>query len=159
LAVFEPGQLRCAVKAPVSGNRARSPEPTMSHELFSSLDAFISLPSPLPLSVRENDGTYRPATDAELLRAAQRVLAGQLRGTDMLSAPALVKDFLRVRLGALTHEVFAVIHLDRQHRLLDYVEMFRGTLTQTSVYPREVLKDVLVRNSASVVMVHNHPLC
>jgi DNA repair protein RadC len=53
--------------------------------------------------------------------------------------------------------MFAVIHLDAQQRLIEYVEMFRGTVTQTSVYPREVVKDVLRRNSAAVVLVHNHP--
>lgn len=57
----------------------------------------------------------------------------------------------------LPHEVFAVVHLDAQHRVLDYVEMFCGTPNQTSVYPREVIKDALMRNSAALIFVHNHP--
>lgn len=85
------------------------------------------------------------------------MLAGQLRGTEMLSSPQAVRDFLRIQLGRLEHEVFAVIHLDAQHRVIEYVEMFRGTVSQTSVYPREVVKEALARNSAAIVLVHNHP--
>ena len=102
-------------------------------------------------------GSYRPAAPAEVLQAALRVLAGQLRGSEVLSSPQVVRDFLRVKLGALEHEVFAVIHLDSQHRVIEYVEMFRGTVSQTSVYPREIVKEALVRNSAAMILVHNHP--
>jgi DNA repair protein RadC len=59
--------------------------------------------------------------------------------------------------GALAHEVFAVVHLDLQNRVLDYVEIFRGTVAQTRVYPREVVKDALARNSAALLLVHGHP--
>ena len=109
------------------------------------------------LLVRDVAGEYRPAEADEVLQAAQRVLAGSVRGTDVLTSPAVVKDFLRVRLGNLPHEIFAVVHLDAQHRVLDYVEMFRGTVSQTLVYPREVVKDALSRNSSALLLVHNHP--
>ncbi len=79
----------------------------------------------------------------------------RVRGTDVLTSPAVVKDFLRARLGNLPHEIFAVVHLDAQHRVLDYVEMFRGTVSQTSVYPREVIKDALSRNSSALLLVHS----
>src|SRR5713226_1815222 len=102
----------------------------MSHDLVSSLASFESSVS-VPLLVRDVAGAYRPAEAGEVLQAAQRVLASQVRGSDALSSPAAVKNFLRFRLGALPHEVFAVVHLDAQHRVLDYVEMFRGTVTQT----------------------------
>ena len=85
------------------------------------------------------------------------MLAGQMRGCEALTSPQVVRDFLRVKLGALEHEVFAVIHLDAQNRVIDYVEMFRGTVSQTSVYPREVVKEALARNSAALLLVHNHP--
>jgi DNA repair protein RadC len=75
----------------------------------------------------------------------------------VLDAPATVRDFLRVRLGVLEHEVFSLLLLDAQNRLIEYVELFRGTVTQTSVYPREVVKEALVRNAAGVILVHNHP--
>ena len=130
----------------------------MSHDLFSSLDSFVAASSAAAsLLVREVAGEYRPAEADEVLQAAQRVLAGSVRGTDVLTSPAVVKDFLRVRLGNLPHEIFAVVHLDAQHRVLDYVEMFRGTVSQTLVYPREVVKDALSRNSSALLLVHNHP--
>ena len=109
------------------------------------------------LLVRDVAGDYRPASADEVLLAAQRVLASQLRGSEVLNSPQVVRDFLRVKLGALEHEVFAVIHLDAQHRVIDYVEMFRGTVSQTSVYPREVVKEALAKNSAALLLVHNHP--
>jgi len=109
------------------------------------------------LLVRDVAGDYRPANADEVLQAAQRVLAGQMRGCEALTSPQVVRDFLRVKLGTLEHEVFGVIHLDAQNRVIDYAEMFRGTVSQTSVYPREVVKEALARNSAALLLVHNHP--
>ena len=109
------------------------------------------------LLVRDVAGDYRPANADEVLQAARHVLAGQMRGCEALTSPQVVRDFLRVKLGTLEHEVFAVIHLDAQNRVIEYVEMFRGTVSQTSVYPREVVKEALARNSAALLLVHNHP--
>lgn len=109
------------------------------------------------LLVRDVAGDYRPAKADEVLQAALRVLAGQMYGSEALTSPQVVRDFLRIKLGTLEHEVFAIIHLDAQNRVIDYVEMFRGTVSQTSVYPREVVKDSLARNSAALILVHNHP--
>ena len=75
----------------------------------------------------------------------------------MLSSPQAVRDFLRLKSGTLEYEVFAVVRLDAQHRVIDYVEMFLGTVTQTSVCPREVFKGAMDHNSAAVFLVHNHP--
>ena len=130
----------------------------MSHDLFSSLDSFVAASSAASsLLVRDVAGEYRPAEADEVLLAAQQLLAAQVRGSDLMDSPAVVKDFLRARLGNLPHEVFAVVHLDAQNRVVDYVEMFRGTVSQTSVYPREIVKEALVRNSAAMILVHNHP--
>ena len=130
----------------------------MQHDLFSSLDSFQALSvAASALLVRDVAGQYRPAEADEVLLAAQQLLAAQVRGSDLMDSPAVVKDFLRSRLGNLPHEVFAVVHLDAQNRVLDYVEMFRGTVSQTSVYPREVVRDALLRNSSALVLVHNHP--
>jgi len=117
---------------------------------------FLSIESTV-LLVQEVAGTYRPANSAEVLSAAQRVLLGQVRNADVLTSPAVVRDFLRMRLGHLEYEMFAIVHMDAQNRVIEYVELFRGTVTQTSVYPREVVKDALARNSAAVLLVHNHP--
>ncbi|WP_096663534.1 RadC family protein [Polaromonas sp. AET17H-212] len=117
----------------------------------------LSLSLDSSLLVRDVAGDYRPASAGEVLQAAQRVLAGQMRGCEVLSSPQVVRDYLRVKLGALEHEVFAVVHLDSQNRVIEYVEMFRGSVNQTSVYPREVVKEALARNSAALLLVHNHP--
>lgn len=130
----------------------------MAHDFFSSLDSFTtSYADTSALLVRDVAGSYRPAGDDEILKAAQCLLASRVRGTDTLSSPQMVKDFLKLRLAGLEHEVFAVLHLDSQHRVVEYVEMFRGTVSQTSVYPREVVKGALKRNSSAVIFVHNHP--
>jgi DNA repair protein RadC len=74
-----------------------------------------------------------------------------------LNSPQAVRNHLRAALANKGHEVFAVLFLDAQHRVITYEEMFRGTLTQTSVYPREVVKQALRHNSAAVILAHNHP--
>ena len=117
----------------------------------------LSLSLDSSLLVRDVAGDYRPANADEVLQAARRVLAGRMHGCEALTSPQLVREFLRVKLGTLEHEVFAVIHLDAQNRVIEYVEMFRGTVSQTSVYPREVVKEALARNSAALLLVHNHP--
>jgi DNA repair protein RadC len=101
-----------------------------------------------------------PAKSAQLmavLELARRAMREDLRDRDLLSSPGAVRDWLRLRLATLPHEVFGALWLDSQNRLIDYDELFRGTLTQTSVYPREVVKQALARNAAAVVLVHNHP--
>ena len=75
----------------------------------------------------------------------------------MACSPSAVRDYLRMRLQALPHEVFVVLFLDAQNRVLTSEEMFRGTLTQTSVYPREVAVRALHHHAASVIVAHNHP--
>ena len=72
-----------------------------------------------------------------------------------MSSPQLVKDYLSLQLAAMEHEVFVVVLLDAQHRLIAVREMFRGTVTQTSVYPREVVKEALLANAAAVILAHN----
>jgi len=109
------------------------------------------------LLVRDRDGQYRQASADEVLQRARQVLSQRVRRGATMSSPQAVKDYLRLSIGTLEHEMFAVIFLDAQHRLLALKEMFRGTVSQTSVYPREVVKEALVLNSAAVVLAHNHP--
>jgi DNA repair protein RadC len=101
-----------------------------------------------------------PAKRAELvavLELARRALAEQLRERAVLQAPQDVKHYLQLQLGGRNHEVFAVLFLDSQHRLLALEELFRGTLSQTSVYPREVVVRALHHHASAVVLAHNHP--
>jgi DNA repair protein RadC len=90
----------------------------------------------------------------ELLR---RALAEDLNRRDALTSPAAVRDYLRLWLRGYEYEAFVVLFLDSQNRVVAAEELFRGTLTQTSVYPREVLKAALRHNAASVILSHNHP--
>jgi len=101
-----------------------------------------------------------PAKRAELvavLELARRALAQQLREREVFDSPDAVGHFLQLHLAAKGHEVFAVLFLDSQHRLIALEELFRGTLTQTSVYPREVVLRALHHQAAAVVLAHNHP--
>ena len=105
-------------------------------------------------------GLGGPAKRAELvavLELARRAMAEQLKEREVFSSPGALKHYLQLHLAAKPHEVFAVLFLDAQNRLLAMEEMFRGTLTQTSVYPREVVLSALKHGSASVVLAHNHP--
>jgi DNA repair protein RadC len=92
-----------------------------------------------------------------VMELARRALSEQMSIADVFDSPATVRDWLRLRIGSLPHEVFCVLLLDARNRLIEAVELFRGTLTQTSVYPREVVKLALARNAASVILAHNHP--
>lgn len=87
----------------------------------------------------------------------QRALKEELRSASALTSPGAVRDYLRLMLAGKEHEMFVVIFLDAQHRVMGDEELFRGTLTQTSVYPREVVKASLRWNAAAVIFAHNHP--
>lgn len=92
-----------------------------------------------------------------VLEMARRALAEEMHQRDALTSPTAVRDYLRLRLAGLQHEVFVVLFLDAQNRVLEVEELFRGTLTQTSVYPREVVKRALARNAGAIILAHNHP--
>jgi len=102
-------------------------------------------------------GPAKRAEVAAVLELARRAVLEQLSQRPVFETPAQVKHYVQLQLGALAHEVFAVLFLDAQHRLLHYEEMFRGSLTQTSVYPREVVKRGLELNAAALIFAHNHP--
>jgi DNA repair protein RadC len=101
-----------------------------------------------------------PAKRAELLAVvemARRALAQQMQAAPVFDAPQKVKDYVALQLAGRAQEVFAVLFLDGQHRLLKLEEMFHGTLTQTSVYPREVVRRALALNAGALILAHNHP--
>ena len=93
----------------------------------------------------------------ELVQQALDLMECEVREAHALASPDAVRDYLRLLLADRPHEVFTVVFLDAQHRVLDALEMFRGTLTQTSVYPREIAIEALARNAAAVILAHNHP--
>ena len=94
---------------------------------------------------------------APIVEEALRLLACEVRVGDALASPASVRDYLQLMLADRPHEVFVVMFMDAQNRVIVAEEMFRGTLTQTSVYPREVVIGALTHNAASVILCHNHP--
>jgi DNA repair protein RadC len=98
--------------------------------------------------------TFKLQVAKELIR---RSLLEPLRHQDALSSPTQVRNYLRITLAEREYEVFIVLFLDAQNRVLDCEELFRGTLTQTSVYPREIVKRALYYNAAAVIFAHNHP--
>ena len=102
-------------------------------------------------------GPAKRAEMAAVIEIARRALAQELTQRPVFDAPPKVKQYLQLQLGAREHEVFAIMFLDAQSRLLRFEEMFRGTLTQTSVYPREVAKRALELGCAAVILAHNHP--
>jgi DNA repair protein RadC len=92
-----------------------------------------------------------------VMELARRAIAEQLQSGETFGSPELVKRYLRIKLGGQRHESFVVLFLDVKNRLIADRELFRGTLTQTSVYPREVVVEALSRNAAAVILAHNHP--
>ena len=122
---------------------------------------------PAPMVVRSEDEasyhvtTQAPAGDASedyVIHQALRILEGRMRRPGMLmDRPSAVRDYLRLRMAELPHEEFGVLLLDATHALIEDARLFRGTLTQASVYPREVVKVALAHNAEAVILYHNHP--
>ena len=129
----------------------------MSQSSFSFAFSPVGARATNALLVRDVDGQYRVASADEVLSQAWDVLADRVKPGVTLSSPQDVKDYLRLAIGMLEHEVFCVVFLDSQHRIIELRQMFRGTVTQTSVYPREVVKESLELNAAAVILAHNHP--
>jgi DNA repair protein RadC len=102
-------------------------------------------------------GPSRAAKLKAGIELARRLLREEMTYGSALTSPEAVRDYLRLTLASLPHESFVVLFLDSQHRLLAADELFRGTLAQTSVYPREIVKAALARNAAAVIFAHNHP--
>ncbi len=98
-----------------------------------------------------------PVTDSAVVEASLTILAKRVARGSVLSSPSTVKNYLVTRLADLEHEVFGVLLLTTRHHLIDFVELFRGTLDGANVAPREVVKLVLARNAAAVILVHQHP--
>ncbi|HBA08287.1 MAG: JAB domain-containing protein [Methylotenera sp.] len=102
-------------------------------------------------------GTSKYVQLQAIFEMSRRALNEQLQARDVFQSPQQVRNYLVLKLGALTREVFMVLFLDAQNRLHAAEELFNGTLTQTSVYPREVVKRAIHHNAASVIFAHNHP--
>lgn len=102
-------------------------------------------------------GNAKYAQLQAVLEMARRHLSASLQTGNALTSPDLVRQYLSARLRHHQREVFAVLFLDNQHRLITYAELFHGTIDSASVYPREVVKEALARNAAAIILAHNHP--
>lgn len=107
--------------------------------------------------IRGDRRRYVPATSSEIVDAALQILSQKIREGDALTSPELARYFVQLKLSTLEHEVFALFLLDAQNRLIEYIELFRGSITACAVYPREVVKLAMAHNAASIILVHNHP--
>ena len=131
----------------------------LGHDLltrFGSLHGLFSA-SQAQFSAIHGLGPAKYAQFQAVLELAKRTIGAELAAGQVLSSPDAVKYFLRLHLGGKPHEAFYVLFLDVKNRLLACEEMFRGTLTHTSVYPREVVKAALFHNAAGILLAHNHP--
>lgn len=106
--------------------------------------------------VRDAQGRYLLATLDQILEAARQAIDHKLQRGASFTSPATVKEYLRAKLAGFEHEVFAVLFLDSQLNLIEYAEMFRGTISSASVHPREVVKEALRTNAAAVIVSHCH---
>ena len=132
----------------------------LARDLLASFDgdlARLAAASIKELARLPGIGPAKAAQLAATLELARRALAGSIKAKDAMASPREVRDWLRLSLGNLQHEVFVALWLDAQNRLIASEELFRGTLTQTSVYPREVVKRALMHNAGAVILAHNHP--
>ena len=98
-----------------------------------------------------------PATPEEIIASAREHLSRRVRRGTSLASPQATREFLALRLGAREFESFCVLFLYNRHRLIEFVELFRGTIDRAAVYPREVVKEALKRNAAALILAHVHP--
>jgi DNA repair protein RadC len=108
-------------------------------------------------AIKGMGGTAKRSELIAVLELARRAMGEKLKERTVFDSPEAVKQYLQLHIGSRPHEVFVVVFLDVQHRLIMLEEMFRGTLTQTSVYPREVVTRAIHHQAAAVVLAHNHP--
>jgi len=143
----------------------------MNVTALSREDLVSEMLAPLPptfaagaLRVSDADLSAPPSPESLLARRLSvarelllRNLREQMHRGPVMTSPQILRDWLRLYCAGLEHEVFLVLYLDANHRLIEPQELFRGTLTQTSVYPRELVKGALARNAAALAVAHNHP--
>ena len=132
----------------------------LAQELLEHFGGLSGLLQTSPEDLKVIKGMGGDAKRAELiavLELARRAMAERLKERTVFDSPGAVKAYLQMHIGSRPYEVFAVLFLDAQHRLIVLEELFRGTLTQTSVYPREVVTRALHHHAAAVVLSHNHP--
>ena len=139
-----------------SGVRGKSAV-DLALELLARYEGITGMLEATDLESIKGLGPAKRAQFAAAIELARRALQEKLKKTPALNSPQAVRDYLRLKLSARREEAFLCIWLDAQHHTIDIQEAFTGTLTQTSVYPREIVKAALKMNAAAVIFAHNHP--
>ena len=140
-----------------SGVRGKSAV-DLAHDLLTQCQGVTRLlEAGAELEAIKGFGPAKRAQFGAAIELARRALQEKLRQTAALTSPTAVRDYLRLKLGARKEEAFVCIWLDAQHKAIDFDVAFTGTLTQTSVYPREIVRKALRLNAAAVIFAHNHP--
>jgi DNA repair protein RadC len=121
--------------------------------MSSALD--LGLGSAFPNPIESAPST--PDDNSIIVRRALQIVESKLSSQPLLTQPAIVKDYLRLRVGTLPYEVLGVLWMDAAHRLICVEELFRGTVAQCSAYPREVARHAVIHNASAVILFHNHP--
>ena len=132
----------------------------LARDLLTHFDGQLGKLAEAPLASLSKVPGIGSAKAAQLkasFELAKRALSQEMLARDTFASPATVRQWLKLQLANRPHEVFMALWLDAQNRLIDSEELFQGTLTQTSVYPREVVKSALAHNAAAVILAHNHP--
>jgi DNA repair protein RadC len=154
-ALSEPELLAIILRTGVRGKSAVD----LARELIERFGTLHGLLEAEPEAIQISSG-LGPAKSAQLravLALVKRALGQELQRRDNLSSPQAVRDYLRLNLAQRDREVFVGVYLDAQNRVLKIQELFAGTLTQTSVFPRDVVRYALLANAAAVIFAHNHP--
>lgn len=110
-----------------------------------------------PLFIRDTRKRYHPANADQIIEAARQVVDQRMRRGTLFSDPSVAGKFFRDKLAGLQREVFAAVFLDTRHRLIEYAELFFGSVDGAEVHPRELVRQALLLNAAAVVVAHNHP--
>ena len=129
----------------------------LARELLRQYEGLTRMLEAADLETIKGLGPAKRAQFTAAVELARRSLQEKLKESAALTSPGAVRDYLRLALGRRGEEVFVCIWLDAQHRVIKVEESFKGTLTQTSVYPREIVKAALAHNAAAVIFAHNHP--
>jgi DNA repair protein RadC len=154
-ALSEPELLAIVLRTGVRGKSAVD----LARELLERFGTLHGLLEAEPEAIQRSSG-LGPAKSAQLravLALVKRALGQEVQRRDNLSSPQAVRDYLRLNLAQRDREVFVAVFLDAQNRVLKIQELFAGTLTQTSVFPRDVVRYALLANAAAVIFAHNHP--
>ena len=154
-ALSEPELLAIILRTGVRGKSAVD----LARELLQRFGTLHGLLEAEPEAIQRSSG-LGPAKSAQLravLALVKRALGQEVQRRDNLSSPQAVRDYLRLNLAQRDREVFAAVYLDAQNRVIKIQELFSGTLTQTSVFPRDVVRYALLNNAAAVIFAHNHP--